>query len=746
MSCPRYAAFALLAALAAAARGQAPQITRTPAIYPVDEVTVHGAEAWHAARIVDGFTGAPIAGAEVLFTGESSHPLRGDLWWHARAVADADGFVRHPAERDAGGHMQNWLIAVRAPGYGPVVGVRRSLPGLVVALPTGQALPVRVRDWRGSPVADVLVGLCHGCGHTSDFASARTDATGLATLRDVNLQNGIADLYAEHPALELGYEPVDHFPGEATFDWILEPGVTSVGVVVDPAGQPVAGAFVGTHDVHRGPWTRTGADGSFQLCGAADANDLFVHVGERELIFERPAGSPLRLQLPEPNGEKVEIVNLPRATPPADAQAIVFVVEDENGHSVADASIRWIGPGTDRTEGREFGRHGRAVTDLRPGTYEVFAAGLDHAETRATIEVRAGAENEFRLVPAPLPTCFVRALDLPRDGNVELRTRSSRRDITKQVVSGEAIGVPAEPFWIVLRGDHGQRRVFPCTREQALAAGTLRLPWFRPTRIEGRVVDDHGRPHEANIGRLLFRSRVPAGVGESEAETEATGSSFSLTTDHEGLALLVVRSHVHRLPRFVPVIVPPRGDDAHVDVGTIVLGGPPRLVLQDAAGEPLTDAKVALRRPGWHELVDDEGEDEAPVFPVDAGGEWFGPPPLAGDAIVVAAPAPLPAGDREPAIRDLRVLFPIRGEGPWILRLPAGELDVRVTDERDEPIHATVFVAAEHVQVTEPVRLRRVPPGRQRLFVAAADRQSAVVDLDVPATGRVAVKVALPRR
>ena len=44
-----------------------------------------------------------------------------------------------------------------------------------------------------------------------------------------------------------------------------DPGIAHRGVVVDPSGRPVAGASVGASTVHRGPWTRTAADGSFTL-------------------------------------------------------------------------------------------------------------------------------------------------------------------------------------------------------------------------------------------------------------------------------------------------------------------------------------------------------------------------------------------------------------------------------------------------------------------------------------------------
>ncbi len=99
-----------------------------------------------------------------------------------------------------------------------------------------------------------------------------------------------------------------------------------------------------------------------------------------------------------------------------------------------------------------------------------------------------------------------------------------------------------------------------------------------------------------------------------------------------------------------------------------------------------------------------------------------------------------------PAVADLRVLFPLAGDGPWTLRLPAGEVELDVRDEHGAPVAATVFAGDDCVDVSGPTRLRRLRPGPQRLFVAAVDREFAIVDVDVPATGRAAVDVTLPPR
>lgn len=744
-SCPRYA---LALFFSSAVLAQEPKVTLTAAIYPVSTETPPEAATWHTTRVVDAITGAPLREAEVLFIAENEHPMRGEMWLQMRATADADGFVRvrNIREGQPGFVKWNWAV-VRAPGYGPIADINWMFDEQVVLAPS-QALPVRVRDLRGQPVAGALVGYCIGCGHTPDLVSARTNAEGLVLLPDVDLLVDIHDLYIEHPALHLGYDEPHWMPGLPPWDFFVEPGVASVGVVIDAAGKPVAGAYVGTRDVHRGPWTRTAADGSFQLYGSDHARDLFVQVGEREVRFERPPQQPFRLELPPPNGEPTQNVDLPQTPPDPHAQEVTFHVVDREHRNLEQAAVRWVGPLPAKGEGRRDLYEHAATVPLSPGRYDVFARGDDHTETRATIEVKPGAENVFELASAARPTFFLRAVDLPDVGKIELRTDGWRRDVTERVRSGTPIGAPEQLFCVVLHGDHEQRRIIECTPEQALTAGTLRVRWFAPTLVEGRLVDAHGAALAGDVALVPIRDRVPEQLVDAESgpdgelERVATAGAFSLSTDADGLAFLVVFAAGARLPRCVPVILPPRGDDAHVDVGAIVIGGAPRLVLQDVNGEPLTNERVGLIRPGWHDV-----RDPAPMFPVDAGGEWFGPEPRAGDAIEVRAPVRegnTAAGT--PEVRDLRALFPITGNGPWTLRLPAGELDLDVRDERGGSIAATVFVGGDYVTVRGPTRVRRVPVGAQRLFVAAENRQSAIVEVTLVAGARPTVKVTLPPR
>jgi hypothetical protein len=750
MSCPRYVLPVLGLAAVAPAQQPAPQakVTITPEIYPVEPLTVHGEPRWHTVRVVAATTGRPIAGAELLLIAESPHPMRGEMHWAMRATADADGFVRLRADERAPGFAPWGWVAVRAPGHGWAMAMG-ALDEPLLPLSAGQQLPVCVRDWRGEPVANALLGACSGCGHTPDLAAARTGANGIAVLADVDVFADIFDLYVEHEALGLGYDGVDWVVGQGPVDFFVEPGTSSRGVVVDGDGKPVAGVHVGSHDVHRGPWTRTRADGSFALHGTEHANDLFVHDGTREVIFERPPVEPFRLVLPPPNGERRQVVDLPQPTDPGERQDVRVRVVGAMDADLAGATVRFVGPLPGATVEATWADGNGRTAELPPGRYTATATAPDHGEVRTEVDVRRRTEDEqldelvFR--PAPLPSCRVRVPNLPDDVNVWLGTGRQRRDVTAQVRNGAPIGLPDEPLWLVLT-DRRARRTLVVDRARALADGVVRIAWFAPTRVEGALVDADGEPVAADLvlhPLTRLRGFVERDDSERDPKPIATKGQFSLASDHVGLALLEIRGAGarHGYAHHVPVLLPPRADDAVVDVGTIVLGGPPRLTLLDAAGDGFADGAAGLVRAGWHDV-----REPAPRFPVDHEGRWYGPPPRAGDAIEVRAATPETA-DGEPPVRDLRVRFPLTGDGPWSLTLPNGEVELDVRDERGEPLAATVFAGDDCVTVHGPTRLRRLRPGAQRLFVAAEKRQSAIVDVVVPADGaRPRVDVALPPR
>ncbi len=245
-------------------------------------------------RLVDDLTGAPLAGVEVFLVSESDTPLGGEFVYEAKATSDAEGFVRIPIP---GGGEGNYMPVVRSPGrvasrfgWDPVWRVGR-----------GCDVPVRVLDWLGRPAPGAVVGFCGGCGHTPDLADAVADASGVATLRGVDPENGIADLYVQHPGLDLFYDMVDWRPGEPARVARCDFSPAIRGTLVDHLGRPVAGAYIDAGSVHRGPFARTAADGSFTVLGAA--RDSYPHrvvlPGGRQVHFPTSFANPVTLTLPD---------------------------------------------------------------------------------------------------------------------------------------------------------------------------------------------------------------------------------------------------------------------------------------------------------------------------------------------------------------------------------------------------------------------------------------------------------------
>jgi len=286
---------------------QAPQPTWVDRDHPGSEGAPD--ERWVRIRVVDKFSGQPISRAELLLIAEKDlaggDPIDG---WSE--YSDDDGFISARVDKGALEYRPwNWLC-LRAPGYGQHMRMG-GFDDEVVELSPGIAVPVQIRDWRNDPVEGALVGFCAGCGHTPDLVHGHTSENGLVTLPGIDLLQGIADFYVAHPDLVLGYDSPDWLPSKHPLVMRLAPGIAHRGVVVDHLGAPVPGALVGLAMVHRGPWTRTKSDGSFETSGFDQTIDLRVLHGGRKTIFGGVATDGLRLQLPKPTDEMTVVVEQP---------------------------------------------------------------------------------------------------------------------------------------------------------------------------------------------------------------------------------------------------------------------------------------------------------------------------------------------------------------------------------------------------------------------------------------------------
>ncbi len=221
-------------------------------------------------QVVDAATGEPVVGAEVLGVREVEVPVFGVTWSEARDVTDAEGWATLPPVTSK--QEYQWLI-VRAEGYGVAgqMDVPRSDGWVVepVALHPEVAAGVRVLDYLGRPVEGLHLGLCVGCGHTPDVASAVTDSSGHATLPGVGREiDGIADVYPAGDGVLTDYLYVDWDAARGgVYETVAEPGGTLEGRLLRADGTPAVGYGVGVPERHRGPWTVTGEVGRFRCQG-----------------------------------------------------------------------------------------------------------------------------------------------------------------------------------------------------------------------------------------------------------------------------------------------------------------------------------------------------------------------------------------------------------------------------------------------------------------------------------------------
>lgn len=657
LSPARYTSAALVALLAISCAQDRLRYHRE--LFPVDlPVTLDGQE-WLACRVVDGITGSPLGGAELLLVRESKTPLAGEFWFTRRATSDANGFVR--VRTDDIKDQWNWIV-LRAPGYGAAACM--GISDVVWPLLPGQDVPVRVRDWQGRPVGGALISFCGGCGHTPDLQHATSGAEGLALLRGIDPHHHIADLYAQHATLDLGYDSFTWFPGDPPVEFACGPSVAIAGRLVDHRGAPIAGAFVGTQEVHRGPWAKTGTDGSFRLLGGKLGTSPAAVLPKRKIYFERPHSFPavFRAPAPDPDGHRVQEGTVEPARQKDSREAPPFTTEIRllpNGAAEEPrVMLRWFGPS---------------------------GHGSDQVASSGRVEV-----------PTDGPFCFV-------------------------LIDGQT------------------RRYFPFANSTALPAGVLELPWFKPTTVEGTVVDAAGQP-VAVRARVVRWTRGSSCVDpDPEAMVRCPDGRLRLPAEHAGLSLLHLQPEGTELrPRLVFVNLPARGDDVRAPVGRVTLSATPLLRVLGADGRPLTEAAVRFYRAGLHRA------DRAPDFAVDANGGWLGPDPSAGDAIVVTAAAP---EDRKTeAVVPFRTV--LGGEGPWTIHLPATSVTVQVADVAGKPLAAVVFIADHSVDVGDDgrIRLLHLPPGDQKLFVAAAGHQTAEVTVTVKENGSSECRVVLPTR
>jgi hypothetical protein len=377
-------------------------------------------------RVVDATMGNPLPGARVLAYAEAAHPMPGA--WSPICVAEtgADGIA--PLPWTGSGKRASWFY-FDARGYGPVG--RMGLPE-EVQLRRGIDVPVLVLDPFDRPLAGASVEYFLGCGHTPDVQRLTTGFDGGCLLRCVT-------------------------PGEGHL-WIR-----------------AAGVAVGSHDLHRGPWTRTDSDGRWRLLGskpfdglAVEAEDYPVGTSGRvpATYFQAVPGAPRTVRLKKDIWESEE-----DAGPKADIR-IVTIAADE-GARLPDVPVVFLRKGDGYADTAETEVDGSVETELPRGTYRIIAGCPSGRWRRSESAAEVGKDTEIQVALRENPRWRPRLVregatpgskepvPIPWPGEIRLVTSENRTPAVPTSEDRGAVFVPASgPFLLEYADGEMVSRIF----------------------------------------------------------------------------------------------------------------------------------------------------------------------------------------------------------------------------------------------------------------------------------------------
>lgn len=650
--------------------------------------------------VVDARSGRPIEGATFTAIPETDTPLLA-TWWAARSSAsDADGVVRLALGDLA---KEPWLL-VTAEGYAPRMELTRD-PGPRVALEPAFALDVEVRDVFERPVEGAFVSWFAGCGHTPDLVFATTDAAGRARLEGIALDASAGDLWVSGANLDCQgsyrYDagPVIVRPG---------PGVAARGRVLDADGQPLVGAFVGAPLRHHGPWSRSAADGAFELPGLRPPISVSVlrKADDASLLghFDLPRdGRPMTLTVAPVEGGPTTAIELRlrsrESLAPAAGVEVEFV-RLADGFSVRPRSDDEGVVALALPHGAWERRVGGGLSGWVPSERRVMLADEPFLET-----LSLEAQPQWR----------VRLSEEHADAHVELVTERELHELSAEERTGAPIRVPREGRCALRVTLHDRVRVVTLDSVARREGGELALELPEPLEVRAQLVGPDGAP---------ARGALWVGDGEPPAQPE-DGETFSdaprVRTWHAAPAHLWVLPEDPALaPRRLARVLP--WEDLELDLGTLALeaAGARRVTL-------LAGAEVHhFARLGRHvaELGAD-GSFESAAFPAEAG-----------DALAVRLPG-------SPTFHAT-----LAGAGPWTVTRP----DTRVAFEvvgvdglALERFH--VVVAGELFEgAGGRLELTGLDPGAHTAFVTADGHGAWRQPLELAPGARAQARIVLASR
>ena len=142
-------------------------------------------------RVLDAFTGRPLAGAKIETWSEEIDEFFGGYHRIGEARSRRDG--RFSIQPLVDGSVEKARIS--APGYLTWSGVQTDLSGVVRLFPQMKQSPrLRVLDLEGHPIAGARITTIYTCAHDIPAFDLRTGADGIAELPEFGLQEDVQDL------------------------------------------------------------------------------------------------------------------------------------------------------------------------------------------------------------------------------------------------------------------------------------------------------------------------------------------------------------------------------------------------------------------------------------------------------------------------------------------------------------------------------------------------------------------------
>jgi len=704
----------------------------------------HGGDELCQVRIVDALTERPLPGALLYVVRERSHPTGGEFWFDSKWPADADGFVQIPGQAVP----ESCWILVTADGYGPLAECGKPpWAGDCVALMPSIDWQVDLRDVFDQPLANVEVGLCLGCGHTPDVRVASSDQSGRVVLRGVEPDgtspSGILDLYPRGPGLASEYHSESWLLGDPPTLLRLEASRFVRGRIRSPNGRPLPGVWITSdRQQHRGPWSRTDADGSFASLAFVD---WLAIPFERRTCFVRPPAVAETFEVtmpaaPLPDGQPKarltlvvqDAVGLPLpgcrvdlwhvGVQSADAAEVVAATTDESGQVVVEVVAGQLGlvvaPPTAGEVGTPpaFGVHRRDLV-----------VGADQAE-RVVVQL------------SRWPTIRIRpAAGVP---SVTLVTRYDAWSFDVEPGVEREIAVPGDAPFALRSGGVAVAASTLFYSFEAPPTEVVEIAAHPPTQLRLRVVDARGAPVAARVG-LLDRNL---------AELAGAAASMPMPTDADGRAVLTTELVGGAFVRIVPDGSGPRRRDVHVglprlgegplDLGDVVLPDAPTLRVLRADGSPARGT-FELRRPGLHvvgQLAEDGGWDGPALQAGDRVEAWLDRG-QGGGAAAVADPADV-------EVLRIPLATTLTGNGPWTLREGSARLRLNLVDDYGLFAEGAVVLCGSDAEWLShhTVELHGLQAGACEFFVGARSCDSAKVRLVLREGEQRALDVVLRRR